>query len=241
MPDAAPPRLKVDGLEVGYGRTPILRGADFEIAPGEIVVLLGANGSGKSTALNAVSGFVRPSAGTIALDGEDVTGAPTHVAFARGIVQVSQARDLFPELSVHENIDLGTATLRGVTDRAARLEEAYALFPKLAAKRRDAAQTLSGGEQQMVAMARALVSRPRLILLDEPSGGLAPRVVGEIAALLVRLKQQGVTMLLVEQNIFLATAVADRYYILRDGLIRAEDRLTRETMSQEEIVRSVYL
>lgn len=241
MPDAAPPRLKVERLEVGYGRTPILRGADFEIAPGEIVVLLGANGSGKSTALNAVSGFVRPSAGTIALDGEDVTGAPTHVAFARGIVQVSQARDLFPELSVHENIDLGTATLRGVTDRTARLDEAYALFPKLAAKRRDAAQTLSGGEQQMVAMARALVSRPRLILLDEPSGGLAPKVVGEIAALLVRLKQQGVTMLLVEQNIFLATAVADRYYILRDGLIRAEDRLTRETMSQEEIVRSVYL
>lgn len=233
--------LQVHDLKVRYGRTDVLRGAGFEVRSGEIVALLGANGSGKSTALNAVSGFVKPAGGSVRLDGQELAGKPTHVIFRSGIVQISQRRDLFPDLTVEENIELGLATApRGLSwpDRAAKI---YEWFPRLYGKRHMKAQLLSGGEQQMIAIARALVSAPRIILLDEPSGGLAPRVVEEIAGILSKLKDEGHTMLLVEQNIFLATAVSDRFYILRNGQVEEGDAIVKGAVTREDIVRSVYL
>lgn len=237
MPD---PLLIVRDLEAGYRNRPILFGVDFDVSQGEVVTLLGANGSGKSTALNTVSGFVRPSAGSIRLDGEEIGGQPTHVVFRCGVVQVSQARDLFPDLSVEDNLRLGAA-VRGGERLEARLAEIYDYFPRLSERRSQRARTLSGGEQQMVAIGRALASEPKILLLDEPSGGLAPQFVNEITAIFTRLKAAGVTMLMVEQNINLALAVADRFIILRDGQVRDGGRADAMTGTKEDIVRSIYL
>ena len=237
MPDAL---LTVRGLEAGYRNRPILFGVDFEVAQGEVVTLLGANGSGKSTALNTVSGFVRPSAGSIRLDGEEIGGQPTHAVFRRGVVQVSQARDLFPDLSVEDNLRLGAA-VRGRERVQTTLAEIYEYFPRLSERRAQRVRTLSGGEQQMVAIGRALASEPKILLLDEPSGGLAPQFVNEIGAIFKRLKAASVTMLMVEQNINLALAVADRFIILRDGQVRDGGRADAITGTKEDIVRSIYL
>ncbi len=236
MPDAL---LVVEKLEAGYPGQRILLGVDFAVRRGEAVVLLGANGSGKSTALNAISGFVRPTAGRILLDGRDIAGQPPHRAFAAGVVQVSQARDLFPDLSVEDNLRLG-ASRRKDADMPALLAGVYHDFPVLADRRAQRARTMSGGEQQMVAIARALMGTPKILLLDEPSGGLAPRFVGEIAAIVARLKAAGTTMLIVEQNIKLALEVADRFLLLKSGLVAERGDVTRAT-SQEAIVRSIYL
>src|SRR5262249_44715731 len=198
---ATEPLLRVAGLVAGYGRVPVLQGVDFHVEAGEVVTLLGANGSGKSTALNTISGFLAPLAGRIELDGRAVGGWPPHRVFRLGIVQVSQGRDLFPDMSVEDNLGLGAA-VRG--DGAAALPAVYDVVPRLAERRHQRVRTMSGGEQQMVALGRALMSRPRLLLLDEPSGGLAPRFVEEIAAVIRRLKETGTTMLVVEQNIRLA-------------------------------------
>ena len=235
MPD---PLLVAEGVEAGYANKPILFGIDFTVGRGEVVALLGANGSGKSTALNAVSGFVRPTAGRILLDGRDIAGKPPHAIFRLGIVQVSQARDLFPDMSVEDNLRLGAAMRRD--GRAAeRLARVYRDFPRLAERRGQTVRLMSGGEQQMVAIARALMGAPELLLLDKPSGGLAPRFVDEIAAIIARLKAAGTTMLMVEQNIKLALRVADRFLILRAGKV-AEQDIARGT-AQDEIVRRVYL
>src|SRR5262245_31912534 len=206
--------LMARGVEAGYPSKQILFGVDFAIARGEVVALLGANGSGKSTALNCVSGFIRPSAGTIRLEQQEIAGKPPHQIYRAGIAQVSQTRDLFLDMSVEDNLRLG-ATRRAV-DVAARLDAIWGDFPRLAERRAQGVRTMSGGEQQMVAIARALMGAPKLLLLDEPSGGLAPRFVEEIAALMGRLKQAGTTMLMVEQNIKLALAVADRFLVLRN-------------------------
>ena len=232
----AEPLLEVRALEAGYPGKQILFGIDFAIAPGEAVALLGANGSGKSTALAAVSGFVRPWRGAIRFAGAGIGGRPPHAIMRLGISLVSQARDLFPDMSVAENLLLGAA--RRDTHAAPRLMAGcYTLFPRLAERRRQQVKLMSGGEQQMVAIARALMAEPRLLLLDEPSGGLAPRFVAEIGSALQRLRQQGVTLLMVEQNIGLALAVADRLLVLRDGRI-AEHAADG---SEAEIVRSIYL
>ena len=232
--------LVVRGLEAGYGAKQILFGVDFAVRRGEVVTLLGANGSGKSTALNAVSGFVVPSAGSIRLDGEEIAGRPPHWVFRRGVVQVSQTRDLFPDLSVEDNLRLG-AVARGKDDAGASLERTFAYFPRLAERRDQRVRTLSGGEQQMVALGRALVGRPKILLLDEPSGGLAPRFVQEIGLIIQRLKDDGVTMLMVEQNINLALAAADRFIILRDGVVIEGGRPDELPDAEEEIVRRIYL
>ncbi|HVM78453.1 MAG TPA: ABC transporter ATP-binding protein [Stellaceae bacterium] len=231
--------LTVSGVEAGYSGKQILFGIDFSIAPGEVLALLGANGSGKSTALNAISGFVRPSAGSIRLEGTELCGVAAHRIFRHGIVQVSQARDLFPDMTVEENLLLGAWARRGVGDDA--LEAVYASFPRLAERKHQEVRLMSGGEQQMVALGRALMSRPRLLLLDEPSGGLAPAFVQEIAAIMKDLKRRGVTMMIVEQNIRLALAVADRVLILRDGRVSERRDLRDGGVAEEEIVRSIYL
>jgi branched-chain amino acid transport system ATP-binding protein len=233
--------LTVSGVEAGYSGKQILFGIDFSIASGEVLALLGANGSGKSTALNAISGFVRPSAGSIRLGNTELRGLPPHRIFRHGIVQVSQARDLFPDMTVEENLRLGAWARGGVADEV--LEGIYASFPRLAERKRQQVRLMSGGEQQMVALGRALVSRPKLLLLDEPSGGLAPAFVAEIGAIMKDLKLRGVTMMIVEQNIRLALAVSDRILILRDGRVsqRQDFRAGEAAVAEEEIVRSIYL
>ena len=199
------------------------------------MALLGANGSGKTTLLNALSGFVRPRRGSIRLDGMELAGLPPHRTFRQGVVQVSQARDLFPEMSVDENLRLGAWTKRG---DAARLRDGvYASFPRLFERRGQMVRLMSGGEQQMVAIGRALMSEPRVLLLDEPSGGLAPAFVSD-TAIVATLKRQRVTMVMVEQNLRLALSVADRILVLRDGAV-AEQR--GGNADEEEIVRQIYL
>jgi branched-chain amino acid transport system ATP-binding protein len=234
----AQPVLEVEGLVAGYGRLQVLRGIDFAVGRGEVVALLGANGSGKSTALNTISGFLRPMAGQIRLDGQPIGGRPPHQTFRRGVVQVSQARDLFPDMSVEDNLRLGAA-VRG--DPRAGLPRVYDLFPRLAERRRQSVRTLSGGEQQMVAVGRALMSDPALLLLDEPSGGLAPVFVAEIGRTVGRLKAAGTTMLMVEQNVRLALAVADRFVALRDGQVVVHGPVAELAGAYEALVRRIYL
>jgi branched-chain amino acid transport system ATP-binding protein len=233
MPDAL---LSVRGVEAGYSGKQILAGIDLEVVIGESVALLGANGSGKSTLLNTLSGFVKPRRGSIRLGGEELAGLSPHRIFRRGIVQVSQARDLFPEMSVEENLRLGAWTRGGDVTRL--LQSVYQSFPRLAERRNQMVQLMSGGEQQMVAIGRALMSQPRLLLLDEPSGGLAPAFVSEIASIVTSLKRQQVTMVMVEQNLRLALSVADRIVVLRDGAVVQQQSVG---LSEEQIVRQIYL
>lgn len=233
--------LAVKGVRASYGKREILKGLDLEIYKGETVVLLGANGCGKSTSLNVISGFVKVDSGKIVLEDTDITGLAPHQIFRYGIVQVSQKRDLFPEMSVEENLRLGIFATSARSQVAARLEEVYSYFPRLKEQRRQRTQMLSGGEQQMVAIGRALMSGPRVLLLDEPSGGLAPKVVAEVGSILKRIKETGMTILMVEQHLGLATSMADRFYILRDGKVHDGDELVRTATSQEDLVRRIYL
>jgi branched-chain amino acid transport system ATP-binding protein len=230
--------LEVEGLVAGYGQVQVLRGVDFAVGRGEVVALLGANGSGKSTALNTISGFLRPMDGRICLGGEEIGGRPPHWTFRRGVVQVSQARDLFPDMSVEDNLRLGAA-VRG--DAPAGLGRVFELFPRLAERRRQSVRTMSGGEQQMVALGRALMGDPRLLLLDEPSGGLAPVFVAEIGRTIERLKGAGATMLMVEQNVRLALKIADRFVALRDGRVLVDGPVSQLAGAYDDLVRRIYL
>lgn len=225
-------------LEAGYPNKKILFDVDFEVRRGEVVALLGANGSGKSTALNCVSGFIRPNAGSIRLDQQELTGMPAHEIFRAGVAQVSQGRDLFPEMTVEENLKLGAARKPRVNVEQ-QLETVFEDFPRLDERRRQTVRTMSGGEQQMVAIARALMGAPKLLLLDEPSGGLAPKFVDEIGQVMMRLKASGTTMLIVEQNLRLALTVADRFLVLKSGRVTEQGAL-RDAVTPEAIVQSIY-
>ena len=233
--------LRVRDLHVAYGKRLVLRGVEFDVAAGEVVTLLGANGSGKSTILNAISGFVRPSRGVIEFDGVDIAGFAPHRTFRHRVVQISQARNLFPDMDVEDNVRLGALMRPDAKEAARDLELVYDYFPRLAERRRLRARALSGGEQQMVAFARALMGRARMLLLDEPSGGLSPQFVQEIAGIIQRLKGEGTTMLLVEQNVNLALDVADRFVILRDGLVLEGGSVQGLSGDKSEIVRAIYL
>lgn len=231
-------RLKVTDVVAGYGSNVVLRGVSLHVDEAEIVSLLGANGSGKSTILNTISGFLRPAEGRIELDGRPIQGQAPHETFRRGVVQVSQARDLFGDLTVEENLRLG-CIIQG--DERVGLEQSFTYFPRLADRRDQPVSTMSGGEQQMVALGRALMSQPRILLLDEPSGGLSPRFVEEIASIMHRMKEDGVTMLLVEQNMRLALDISDRYLILRDGHVIDAGSTANVEGSHDDIVRAIYL
>ena len=240
MPERpSPPIIEIRDLDAGYPNKQILFGLSLVVGKGEAVALLGANGSGKSTVLNTLSGFVRPWAGSIRFDGEELAGKAPHEIYRRGIIQVSQARDLFPDMSVVDNLRLG------VRVRGARFADllggVYQSFPRLAERRRQAVRLMSGGEQQMVAIGRALVGEPKLLLLDEPSGGLAPAFVNEIASIMGALKRRGITMVIVEQNIKLALAVADRFLILKEGRVTYREELKNVPGAEEDIVRAIYL
>ena len=215
--------LDVQGLSARYGAVAALRDVSLAVRPGELVALIGANGAGKSTLLRAIAGLLVPSAGRIALEGRDITGKPPEAILRAGIALVPERRRVFADLTVVDNLELGGYALpRGRDFRRgldAGVAEAYRLFPVLERRRRQLAGTLSGGEQQMLAIGRALMSRPRLLLCDEPSLGLAPRIVQEIMQLLGTLRAAGTTILLVEQNARMALRAADRAYVLETGSV----------------------
>lgn len=209
--------LEISGLDVHYGGVHALRGLSLTVAPGEIVALLGNNGAGKTTTLSAVSGLVRPSAGTVVFDGGDVTREKPHRITERGLVHVPEGRRVFSTLTVHENLQLGGYLLRDKAEIRRRIERVYGLLPRLAERRGQQGGTLSGGEQQMLAIGRALVTGPRLLLLDEPSMGLAPLVVASIMELIAGINKEGTSVLLVEQNATAALRVAHRGYVIENG------------------------
>ncbi len=231
------PLLRVESLSVAYGAILALRGVDFEVAPGEIATLIGSNGAGKSTLLRAVSGLLRPRSGRIWFDGVDITAERADRRVARGISQVPEGRRIFANLTVRENLQMG-AYLRDARDSSA-YERALTLFPRLRERLGQSAGTLSGGEQQMLAIGRALMAQPRLLLLDEPSLGLAPLLVQQIFAIIREINAQGTTVVLVEQNARQALRVAQRAYVLETGAVTLSG--SAPELAQDERVRRAYL
>jgi branched-chain amino acid transport system ATP-binding protein len=212
--------LSVRGLAVNYGHVEAVRGIDFDLPAGQITTLVGANGAGKSTTLMALSGLVRKAAGQVLFDGEDISAAPPHRIVGSGLVQVAEGRATLTTLTVRENLELGAYTRSdGAAARARDIEHVYGLFPRLAERATQLAGSLSGGEQQMLAIGRALMARPRLLLLDEPSMGLAPLIVQDIFRTLKTINAEGLTIFLVEQNVKQALKLAQRAYVLENGRI----------------------
>ncbi|MCW5668690.1 MAG: ABC transporter ATP-binding protein [Hydrogenophaga sp.] len=230
--------LEVEGLASAYGRIQVLHGVDFHVKRGEIVTIVGSNGAGKTTLLRALSGVQPVLAGRIRLKGQVIESMAAHQRVRRGMAQVPEGRHVFAPLSVHDNLVLGGWT-RPAARRQERLDFAYGLFPALAQRRHQMAGSLSGGQQQMLAIGRALMSEPELLLLDEPSMGLAPVLVDQIFALLPTLKAAGLTILLVEQNAYAALAAADRGYVMETGRIVAGG--PAEELLHDPSVREAYL
>jgi branched-chain amino acid transport system ATP-binding protein len=230
--------LQVEDLRSSYGRIEALHGVSLEVAAGEIVALLGANGAGKSTLIRAISGVQPVSGGRVCFDGRPIERVPAHARVALGIAQVPEGRQVFAPLAVEDNLRLGAWTRRD-GEVEAELAAIYQLFPMLAERRSTPAGSLSGGQQQMLAIGRALMAKPRLLLLDEPSMGLAPKLVAQIFEVVCGLKRQGLTVLLVEQNARAALAIADRAYVLETGRITASG--TANDISVDPRVREAYL
>jgi len=230
--------LAVENLTSRYGRIEVLHGVSLEVAAGEIVTLVGSNGAGKTTLLRAISGVQPVSAGTVRFAGEAIDHLPAHRRVARGIAQVPEGRQVFAPLDVEDNLRLGAFTRRD-GEIAADLDNVYATFPALAEKRRVPAGALSGGQQQMLAIGRALMARPKLVLLDEPSMGLVPFLVEQIFAIIADFKRRGLTVLLVEQNAHAALAIADRGYVIETGRITIS--ATGRDLLDDARVRAAYL
>jgi len=231
--------LVVENLRAGYGDVAVLRGASLAVGPREVVALVGANGAGKTTTLRAISGLLRPTGGTIRFDGARIDALPAHEIVGRGLLQVPEGRKLFPSLTVQENLDLGAYGGAARTRRAETRGRIFELFPILAERRRQPAGTLSGGEQQMLAIGRSLMGGPRLLMLDEPSLGLAPQVVDRIFGVIRAINAGGVPILLVEQNVQRSLALADRAYVLEQGMVALEGS-GRELLERDD-VRRAYL
>ncbi|MBX9904185.1 MAG: ABC transporter ATP-binding protein [Burkholderiales bacterium] len=231
--------LTVHKLEVAYGGIKAVKGIDLTVGRGEVVALIGANGAGKSSTLKALSGLLKPSAGRIDYDGAEITGKPAYHLVRRGLAMVPEGRGVFPRLTVVENLAMGAYIHDDKAAITRDFDRAYTLFPRLAERRAQPAGTLSGGEQQMLAMARALMCRPRLLLLDEPSMGLAPLMVQKIFETVRAVAAEGVTMLLVEQNAKLALETCDRGYVMESGVIVLADNA--KTLLSSPQVRQAYL
>jgi branched-chain amino acid transport system ATP-binding protein len=230
------PVLEVRGLHARYGAVEILRGVDLDVGAGEVVALLGSNGAGKSTLINNLSGIHRPPAGQIVFDGRSILGARPQAIVSAGLIQVPEGRRVFPNLSVRENLELGSFR-RGRPSRAANLERVVAIFPRLRERFTQKAGTLSGGEQQMLAIGRGLMGEPKLLILDEPSLGLSPRLVEEMFALIQRLHADGLSILLVEQNVVQSLAVAQRAYVLENGVF-AMSGTASDLLANDDLRRS---
>ena len=231
--------LEVEDVETFYGSIQALKGVSLDVYEGEIVTLIGANGAGKSTTLRSINGLNRPRSGRIVFQGQDITFTPAHDIVKRGISQSPEGRRLFPRMTVLENLEMGAFQR---TDRAAMredLERVYSLFPRLAERKSQKAGTMSGGEQQMCAIGRALMARPKLLMLDEPSMGLAPIFVERIFETIVEVNKQGTSILLVEQNALMALEVANRGYVLETGHVALADEA--KALAQNEQVRKTYL
>ena len=240
----AEPLLKVENLVVNYGAIRALRGISFEVADGEIITLIGANGAGKSTTLHAISNIIRKTSGSVIFDGRDISAIPPDRIVQAGLVQVPEGRRIFANLTVRDNLEMGAYTRRSVTSGEkqairADMERVFEVFPRLKERIRQIAGTLSGGEQQMLAMGRSLMASPRLLLLDEPSMGLAPILVDEIFSVINGINQNGTTVLLVEQNAYKALALASRAYILETGEIVKSGKAA--DLMQDEAVKAAYL
>ena len=231
--------LQIDHIDVFYGAIHALKGVSLEVQTGEIVTLIGANGAGKSTTLRTISGLLAPKAGTITFLGADITGKKAHEIVKDGISQVPEGRRVFAEMTVLENLELGAFTRTDKAGIASDLEMVFARFPRLKERRAQLAGTLSGGEQQMLAMGRALMSRPKLLLLDEPSMGLAPLLIREIFDIIADINKEGTTVLLVEQNANMALSIASRAYVLETGRITLSGAATELAASED--VRKAYL
>ena len=232
-------RLRVEHLEVRYGDLVGIADVTLDVQPGTIVALLGSNGAGKTTTLNAVAGLVRPSGGTIEWRGEAIGGQPAYAIVAKGLALSPEGWRLFVAQTVEQNLRLGATALSDMGRLSALYDRVYALFPRLAERRKQLAGTLSGGERQMVALGRALMSEPKLLMLDEPSLGLAPAVVDQLYDALYKLHEDGLTLLLAEQSIPLALAIADYAYVLQTG--RTVLQGTAEELENNEQVREIYL
>jgi branched-chain amino acid transport system ATP-binding protein len=211
--------LTVEKLQFAYGDLQVLWGIDLEVKAGEIVTVVGANGAGKSTTLKNVSRLVRPKSGRILFDGEDLGGLQSHQVVERGVVQVPEGRRIFPEMTVVENLRMGSYVKATRKDRERNMERAFSLFPRLAERKEQLGGTMSGGEQQMLAIARGLMTNPRLMLLDEPSLGLSPLFVKNIFAIIKEINAQGTTILLVEQNVYQSLRISHRAYVLETGRV----------------------
>jgi branched-chain amino acid transport system ATP-binding protein len=231
--------LRLDGVQAAYGPVVALRGIDLEVKAGELVCLIGANGAGKTSTLRAISGLLRPRAGRIVFEDRPIHGLEPAEILMRGIAHCPEGRRVFPYLTVEENLAMGAYVRRDRRAVAADLERVCAHFPILGERRRQMAGTLSGGEQQMLAIGRALMSRPRLILFDEPSLGLAPAVVESTFAIIAAIRSEGTTVLMVEQNAYLALRMADRAYVMETGTIVLEGRAA--DLLSDEKVRRAYL
>jgi len=233
------PLLSVENVHAGYGPIEAIKGVSLTVRRGEIVTIIGANGAGKTSTLMSISGVVRVSSGRIRFDGEDITELPAHALVARGLAQVPEGRRIFPRLTVLENLELGAYLRRDKAGIRADLDKVFTLFPILRERHTQAGGTLSGGEQQMLAIARALMSRPKLLLMDEPSMGVAPMLTARIFERIRELNREGMTILLVEQNAHLALQTAQRGYVLETGEIVLEDEASKLLANPR--VREAYL
>ncbi len=233
------PLLAVENVRANYGDFQALFGISLKVYPGEIVTLIGANGAGKTTTLRVISGLLKLRSGTVFFDGQEIGGLPAHEIVSRGISHVPEGRQLFPFMSIEENLKLGAYIQRTRRKIPQLLEEQFALFPKLKERRAQLAGTLSGGEQQMVAIARGLMTEPKLLLLDEPSLGLSPKIVEEVFQKIRQIGERGVTVIVVEQNVVDGLSVSRRGYVVENGAIRMEGS-AQDLLANEE-VRAAYL
>lgn len=231
--------LKVTDLEVSYGAIKALRGINFEVNAGEIITLIGSNGAGKTTTLHSISNIIKKASGSVLFENEDITNMTPDEIVRRGLIQVPEGRRIFANLSVKDNLEMGAYTRKDKSGIKEDFEIVYEMFPRLKERVRQIAGTLSGGEQQMLAMGRALMSKPRLLLLDEPSMGLAPILVDEIFSIIQRINKAGTTVLLVEQNAYKALSIADRAYILETGLVTKSGNA--DELAKDNAVKAAYL
>ncbi|MDR1689015.1 MAG: ABC transporter ATP-binding protein [Clostridiales bacterium] len=231
------PLIKVEGLEACYGKVAALGGISFEVREGQIVTLLGSNGAGKSTTLRAISGLLAPSAGRVFFCGEEITKMPPHEIVKRGLAHLPEGRHIFKDLTVLENLELGSYTLKDNNERKRRLNRVFERFPILSKRMKQAGGTLSGGEQQMLAIGRGLMASPKLLLMDEPSMGIAPLIVRDITNIIKTLHDDGTTILLVEQNAKMALGLADYGYVLDTGSIVLEG-VGSELLKDEKVVKA---